>query len=43
MDGQAVKELIPPILHHLGPLTLDQLGAELGNHHPRTLRKKEQK
>jgi hypothetical protein len=33
-----MKELIPPILHRLGQLTLDQLGAELGGPHERTLR-----
>jgi hypothetical protein len=33
-----MKSLIPPILHRLGPLTLDQLGAELGGPHERTLR-----
>jgi hypothetical protein len=33
-----VKELIPPLLRRLGPLTLDQIGAELGGPHERTLR-----
>jgi hypothetical protein len=33
-----VKNDIPPLLMRLGPLTLDQLGAELGGPHERTLR-----
>jgi hypothetical protein len=33
-----VKNDIPPLLLRLGPLTLDQLGAELGGPHERTLR-----
>jgi hypothetical protein len=36
--AQTVKELIPPILHRLGPLTLDQIALELGGPHERTLR-----
>jgi hypothetical protein len=33
-----VKELIPPILHRLGPLSIERIGAELGNPNDRTLR-----
>lgn len=33
-----MKSLIMPLLRRAGPLTLDQIGAELGNPHPRTLR-----
>jgi hypothetical protein len=38
MDGQAVKELIPPLLLRAGPLTLNQISLELGGPHERTLR-----
>jgi hypothetical protein len=34
-----VKNDIPPLLMRLGPLTLDQLGVELGGPHERTLRR----
>jgi hypothetical protein len=33
-----VKELIPPILRRLGPLSIERIGAELGNPNDRTLR-----
>jgi hypothetical protein len=33
-----VKNDIMPLLRRAGPLTLDQIGTELGNPHPRTLR-----
>ena len=33
-----MKDRIMPLLLRAGPLTLDQIGAELGNPHPRTLR-----
>jgi hypothetical protein len=33
-----MKELIPPILRRLGPLSIEQIGAELGNPNDRTLR-----
>jgi hypothetical protein len=26
-----MKSLIPPILHRLGPLSIERIGAELGN------------
>jgi hypothetical protein len=33
-----MKELIPPILHRLGPLSIERIGAELDNPNDRTLR-----
>jgi hypothetical protein len=33
-----MKELIPPILRRLGPLSIERIGAELGNPNDRTLR-----
>jgi hypothetical protein len=37
-EGKAVKELISPILRRLGPLSIERIGAELGNPNDRTLR-----
>jgi hypothetical protein len=34
-----VKELIPPLLLRAGPLSIEQIGAELGNPNDRTLRR----
>jgi hypothetical protein len=33
-----VKELIPPLLLRAGPLSIERIGAELGNPNDRTLR-----